>query len=153
MSKEPKQIEQWQADDAERLRQLFDNRMPKVSQAEFGDLHGIGTQGMVWQYLAGRRPLNIEAAVAFARGLGVGIIAFSPTIAAQIRSAALVVDSCGQAGETLPSDSQGPGWISSEAYKLLGLYYAADDDTRTEIMATATEGRKRELTRVASNEA
>lgn len=42
---------------------------------------------MVWQYLAGKRPLNIKAAAAFARGLQVSVEAISPTIAQQISNA------------------------------------------------------------------
>lgn len=77
----------WQLDDAARLKALLGAREPRISQAEFGAQFDIGSQGMVWQYVAGRRPLNIKAATAFARGLGVPVEAFSPTIAAQIAQA------------------------------------------------------------------
>ena len=88
MKKEPKQLEDWQAEDALRLKALFDARQPKISQAEFGELFEIGSQGMVWQYVAGRRPLNIKAATAFARGLSVNVELISPTIAREIAMAA-----------------------------------------------------------------
>jgi len=88
MKKEPKALEDWQAEDAQRLKALFDARQPKISQAEFGDLFDIGSQGMVWQYVAGRRPLNIKAATAFARGLNVNVEQISPTIAREIATAA-----------------------------------------------------------------
>ncbi|MET0319398.1 MAG: LexA family transcriptional regulator [Duganella sp.] len=80
-------LESWQQDDAARLRALLAAREPKLSQADFGAQFGLGSQGMVWQYVAGRRPLNIKAATAFARGLGVPVDAFSPTIALQIAEA------------------------------------------------------------------
>lgn len=83
-------LEEWQLADAARLKSLFDNREDRLSQAEFGVRYEIGSQGMVWQYLAGRRPLNIKAATAFARGLGVRIEDFSPTIAEQVTGASTV---------------------------------------------------------------
>lgn len=92
MTKEPKQkkeVEPWQAEDAARLKAIYDARpAPQLSQAEFGALHNIGSQGMVWQYLSGHRPLNIAAAVAFAQALRVTVDDFSPIIAEQISEAA-----------------------------------------------------------------
>ena len=88
MKKEPKALEGWQIEDAQRLKSLFDAREPKISQAEFGAKFEIGSQGMVWQYVAARRPLNIKAATAFARGLGVNVEEISATIAAEIAAAA-----------------------------------------------------------------
>ncbi|MGX9698144.1 S24 family peptidase [Janthinobacterium lividum] len=88
MKKEPKALENWQIEDAQRLKSLFDAREPKISQAEFGAKFEIGSQGMVWQYVAARRPLNIKAATAFARGLGVNVEEISPTIAEEIAAAA-----------------------------------------------------------------
>lgn len=87
MKADPKPLEQWQVDDAGRLKTLFDKREPKISQSDFGSHFELGTQGMVSQYLLARRPLNIKAATAFARGLGVAVVDFSPTIAAQINEA------------------------------------------------------------------
>ena len=55
--------------DAARLRDLFKART-KLSQAAFGKQYGLGSQGMVWQYLSGSTPLNIPAAKKFAEGLG-----------------------------------------------------------------------------------
>lgn len=46
---------------------------------------GIGTQGMVHQYLAGITPLNLHAVGKFAAGLGVLIDDISPTLADQVR--------------------------------------------------------------------
>lgn len=70
------------------LSRLYVERLTgQMSQAEFGERFKIGTQGMVSQYLTGRRPLNLPAAVAFSRGLGVPIREFSPRIADQIQEA------------------------------------------------------------------
>jgi hypothetical protein len=91
--KEKKTLEEWQAEDARNLRSLFEARTETVaegkliSQMEFGAKYGIGSQGMVWQYLNGHRPLNIKAAVAFAKALDVKVSDFSTTLAAQIDEA------------------------------------------------------------------
>ena len=87
MAKVSIKLDDWQVDEAARLRALFDAREPKISQMKFGAEFEIGTQGMVWQYLNATRPLNIDAAVKFALGLGVTIDEFSERIAAQIEQA------------------------------------------------------------------
>lgn len=79
-------LEPWQLEDAARLKALYQERAT-LSQAEFGARFGIGSQGMVWQYLNGRRPLNHRAAEAFATGLNIQITDFSPTLARQIVNA------------------------------------------------------------------
>lgn len=66
--------------EAERLEQLFKLRA-MTSQASFGKEHGVGSASMVWQYLHGRRRLNLESAIKFARGLNVQLEDFSPRLA------------------------------------------------------------------------
>ncbi|BET09408.1 hypothetical protein [Pandoraea sputorum] len=85
-----KELPQWQLEEASSLAKLFAERTD-LSQAEFGARYEIGSQGMVWQYLNGHRPLNIGAATAFAIGLGVKIPAFSPRLAADIQRAYAMV--------------------------------------------------------------
>lgn len=72
--------------DAERLKVLYLERAGGLTQKEFGLNYGIGSQGMVWQYLNNKRPLNAGVALKFANALGVPIGAFSPTLAEQIAS-------------------------------------------------------------------
>ena len=67
------------------LKRLYDERVKELTQGEFGKKFGIGTQGMVWQYLSGRRPLNVEAAAKFARGLSCTIFDISPEMAEELR--------------------------------------------------------------------
>lgn len=74
----------WQIEDAERLSAIWEQKKT-MSQAEFGATTGIGTQGMVHQYLAGLTPLNLSAVGKFAAGLDVLIDDISPTLADQIR--------------------------------------------------------------------
>lgn len=70
--------------DSERLRALYEQHCVDQTQAEFGKKAGIGTAGMVWQYLSGRAPLNVRAAKKFAAGLGVSVADFSPSLAKKI---------------------------------------------------------------------
>lgn len=68
------------------LKRLYEERVPRgMTQEEFGATFNIGTQGMVWQYLNGHRPLNLEAAAKFARGLRVTIQDISPEMAAALQ--------------------------------------------------------------------
>jgi transcriptional regulator with XRE-family HTH domain len=77
-----KKVDPVVAQEAQRLRALYDERVrPTLSETEFGERFKIGSQGMVWQYLNGRRPLNIESALAFAEGLGVTVHDISPRLA------------------------------------------------------------------------
>lgn len=84
-----KQLELWQQEDARRLRQLFNERT-KLGQEAFGAEFKIGSQGMVWQYLNGKTPLNIGAASKFAKGLKCSIQDFSPTLAEAVYCASEV---------------------------------------------------------------
>lgn len=77
-----------QSAEAARLRALFNEKKGRdISQEEFGARYEIGSQGMIWQYLNGRRPLNLKAAIGFARGLGVPLEEVSPEIAEQVAMA------------------------------------------------------------------
>lgn len=80
------------AGDAQRLRRLYNERVPKgMTQAEFGEVYGIGTQGMVWQLLSGYRPLSFETAAKFAKGLRCTIADISPDMARAIKTDILPV--------------------------------------------------------------
>lgn len=93
-TKPRKPLEDWQKKDAERLRAIwlaFKARQPKasrLSESSFGEQMEIGSQGMVWQYLNGHTPLNIDAAEKFARGLECNISDFSQTLSRRIARAA-----------------------------------------------------------------
>lgn len=75
-----------------RLKRLYDERAPKgMTQAQFGAKFGLGTKGMVWQYLTGYRPLNFEATAKFAKALGCTIHDISPDMAQTLRDDVLPV--------------------------------------------------------------
>lgn len=68
-----------------RLKTLFDARKD-LTQKELGTTCGIGTGGMVSQYLNAKRPISLHTAIKFAKGLGVSVADISPTLAAQLPS-------------------------------------------------------------------
>lgn len=71
----------WQKEDAARLSALFVQHRGRLSVDEFGRRYEIGPK--ITQYLAGQIPLSMEAAIGFARGLGVELKAFSPRLDAE----------------------------------------------------------------------
>lgn len=91
--RERKPLEPWQLEDAARLRRLWDDKRPTVAgrpmtQEEFAADYLNGTQGLLFQYISGRIPLNLDAALKFSAGLQVKIAEFSPTWAERLRQAA-----------------------------------------------------------------
>jgi len=73
----------WQKEDAARLSALFTEHRGRLSIDEFSRRYEIGPKAT--QFLAGQIPLTMEAAVGFARGLGVELEAISPRLAAERR--------------------------------------------------------------------
>ena len=69
--------------EAAQLARLFDGR----NRAAFAREFELGSPALLWQYIKADRPLNIEAAIKIARGLGVPIDEFSPRLATLIRGA------------------------------------------------------------------
>lgn len=80
------------AAEAAALKKAFEERTPALSQERFGLEFDIGSQGMVWQYLNGHRPLNLSVALKFARGLGVPVSQFSRRLADELRAAGITTD-------------------------------------------------------------
>ena len=124
-------IEGWQAEDAARLKALFEAREPKITQAKFGEDFQIGSQGMVWQYISGIRPLSIDSAMKFARGLDVTIEKFSPEIASQIAEAYRL---SGHASAQVASVTSVAAETVGEM-RLLTVYRLTDDDGRRAVDA------------------
>lgn len=69
-------------EEARKLRELWDSRS-HPSQAEFGEIYGIGNQSAVSQFLRGYAPLSLKAAYGFAQGLRCRIEDFSPRLASE----------------------------------------------------------------------
>lgn len=87
--------------EAAALKRLFDAQ--PLGQAVFGRRFDIGGQSMMSQYLTGRRPLNLPAAINFARGLQRPIADFSPRLAAMAAQAAATTPSTA----SMPRDHAG----------------------------------------------
>ena len=70
--------------EAAELRKIWDGieQSKRGTQAEFGEKHEIGSQGLMWQLLKGKTPLNLKTAKIFASGLGCKVSDFSPRLAA-----------------------------------------------------------------------
>jgi hypothetical protein len=84
MPKTPRQDPRWPYAHM-KLKRLYTERVPSgMTQEEFGNEYGIGTQGAVWQYLNGYAPLNVEAAAKFAKGLRCTIHDISPEMATML---------------------------------------------------------------------
>ncbi len=75
-----------QQDDAQRLMAIFEEHKTRhgLTQAALADDLGYSVQSSVSQYLKGKIPLNMEAAVKFARRFGCRVSAFSPSIQREI---------------------------------------------------------------------
>ncbi len=99
-----KPLTQQELDDAARLKRIFNEwqqrrkDMGGASSQEYAT-EALGfNQSALSQYLGGKIPLNIKAAVKFASGLGCTIAQFSPTIAAEIIEAMSYVGEAPGAG-------------------------------------------------------
>jgi len=80
-------LSEWQLQDSARLKSLFQTKRGelKLTQEKLAADLGDGvTQGAVSHFMNGRTALSVNAAVVFARALGVPVSEISPTLAAQI---------------------------------------------------------------------
>lgn len=75
-----------------KLKKLYIELCPEgMTQERFGEVSGIGSQGMVWQFLNGHTPLTLEAAARFANILGCTLYDISPILDAAVRTNILPV--------------------------------------------------------------
>jgi hypothetical protein len=96
-----------------RLWDAYKKRNPEVTQKQLGQRYGIGTQGMVSQYLLGRARLDLEAALKFAAAFGCNVGDFSPrlaTVAAKAvqKDSNLSIGSINRGGITLAGSPDEP---------------------------------------------
>lgn len=81
-------------EEAQRLHRRFDDLKATqgIGQAEFARRHGIaGGASMVSQHIKGRRPINLDAAIAYASGFGVSLGEISPRLAREVDRAHVVI--------------------------------------------------------------
>lgn len=90
-------------EEAAALRARFEG----VNRAAFArDHHVKGGQAMIYQHITGRRPIGIEAAMAYAEGFGCTLAAISPRLAAEAKKAASLSTAVPLAAPT--ADAQWP---------------------------------------------
>lgn len=118
-------------EEARRLAQRFAG----LNQAKFARDHLVpGGASMVSQHIKGRRPISLEAALAYARGFGVPLEEISPRLSAQTQHAAatlhseLGVDGVGPAGPMVP---HGAPSLSQALEVVLGALRALPRNVRT----------------------
>jgi hypothetical protein len=88
-------------EEAENLRARFQG----VNRAAFArDHHVKGGQAMIYQHITGRRPMNLEAATAYAAGFGCSLGEISPRLAAEAGRAAAL------SAEMPPVEAQASAW-------------------------------------------
>jgi transcriptional regulator with XRE-family HTH domain len=84
-----RELSQSELEDTTRLRQIWDEKKDSLSlsQQDVADAFGIANQTAISQYLNGKIPLNLEAAIKFAKILEVNIKQISPRHALWVYSA------------------------------------------------------------------
>ncbi|MBF5006878.1 helix-turn-helix transcriptional regulator [Diaphorobacter caeni] len=89
-------------EESKRLRAIWDERHPRLSQAEFGEMYEIGSQAAVGHFLNGHSAISLKAAKGFARGLGCDIASFSERLARQASEIASFTQSIAPAPVGVP---------------------------------------------------
>ena len=85
-------------EEARKLKEIWNSRA-RETQGVFGEIHKIGNQSAVGQFINGKIPLSLNAAQGFAQGLKCSIADFSPRLAATVQGI---------------SAFSGPGWPFEE---------------------------------------
>ena len=124
-------------EDAARLRPLMENLT--VSQADFAANNGIGTQAQIWQYLnpdnKKGRPLNISAAIGFAKGLNKRVSDFSPSLQAVIDKISCYAS---QTPQHMVNEDRAPYVsLSPQIQKLVEMMQTVDVETQNKIISFA----------------
>ena len=97
-------------------------RFAGVNRAAFARDHQLkGGQAMIYQHITGRRPISIEAAMAYAAGFGCSLAEISPRLAAEAQKAAALTSESGASEVFTP-----PLWPFSAAYRKYEALTASD---------------------------
>lgn len=125
--------------DADRLMALF-KQQTGLTQAVLADDLGFSNQSAVSQYLKGKIPLNIEAAIRFATRFNCTVADFSPSIQAEIDRIAqhsggnYPVSECRENTPAYHDNSKSSKWQeysnSTEEKKAVVDFILLDDESR-----------------------
>lgn len=142
-----------QIDECSKLKALFDQRAT-LSQREFAKRYGLGTPGNLWQYLNGRRALNLDAALKFAGGLGINLSDFSERLSRRQKEISIGpnVSPAASPSKRIPllTYAQAGSFCSRgqvqhpDAAIESGDFISVDDDTPDGSFALIVEGRSME---------
>lgn len=116
-------------DEGRLLSELLGDR----NRAQFARDFGVpGGGSMISQNVSGNRPISLDGAMAYARGLGVPISAFSPRIASQLKKASEANDEQGIVKVS--------GFTSSDEPALMAAAAAGNTSKRAPVIAWARLG-------------
>lgn len=88
-------------------------RFTKVNRAKFARDFGVkGGQAAIYQHINGIRPINLDAAKAYAQGFGCSLEEISPRLAQQVASVAAVQSNNAQAVEAPSKPWPFQEWIN-----------------------------------------
>jgi len=115
-------------EEADRLRARFEG----VNRAAFAREHNIkGGQAMIYQHITGRRPIALDAALAYAAAFGCSLQDISPRLASELQKAAKL--------SPTPSEASGNPYEVGEPQATYGTP-AADDVSIPITNASASMG-------------
>ena len=144
-----------QESECKKLKELFIQKSP-LSQKAFALKYGFGTPGNLWQYLNGRRPLNVNFAAKMAKLLGVNIAEFSTRLAAEAEALGIpqgidlnISVAPSRQNKKIPILSYvqaggltGQGQVSDKLKAIdVGDYITGDDDLSDDVFAMIVRGR------------
>lgn len=99
------------AQEAKRLKEIWmSNADGRLAQAQFGEVYDIGGQSAVANFLNGRSPLSLKAALGFARGLKCRVQDFSPRLAKEALGIAEALDELKEYGP-----GSRPSWFGAQS--------------------------------------
>jgi hypothetical protein len=98
------------AQEAKQLKEIWMSSADgRLAQAQFGEVYDIGGQSAVANFLNGRSPLSLKAALGFARGLKCRVQDFSPRLA---KEALGIAEALGELKEYEPGSR--PSWFGEQ---------------------------------------
>ena len=119
-----------QQEEAERLTARFAES--KVTQKAFAEAFGVkGGAAMIYQHTRGLRPMNLEAATAYARGFGVALEEISPRLAALAAESNTVLSAEGAAAAKERSEEKQS--LPPNVQAVVDMMMRTDDEGRMRI--------------------
>lgn len=96
-------------EEGEALRKRFDDlkKNEGVSRADFARKHGLkGGDSMIYQHITGHRPMNIDAAIVYAKGFACELHEISPRLAVEAKEMAVAIGAENNAASDSPQKAR-----------------------------------------------